>query len=59
MMKTFLALLLAGLAQAALKVTSNGVTYTVTYTKYGVELPAVPGPNFDFGSRGSHDSKKR
>lgn len=60
-MKAFSVLLLAGagLAQAALEVTSNGVTYTVTYTKYGVELPVVPGPKFDFGSRGRLSGKKR
>lgn len=58
-MKTVSALLFAGLAQAALQVTSNGVTYIVTHTKNGVELPVVPGPKLDFSSRSRQRIGKR
>ena len=50
-MKFFSTLLLAGAAQASVSYTSNGVTYTITKTKDGVEVPGKEGPTLDMTSK--------
>lgn len=43
---------LAGVAHAATSFSSHGVTYTVTRTKHGVELPVAMGPKLGVSSKG-------
>lgn len=60
-MKTIAALvILASVAHTAITETSNGVTYTVTYTdRDGRELPVVRGPKIDASSRRSQRTPRR